>query len=737
MDRSSSWNAVAATVCSLAVASDHSQDGARSAKAAIDCLEALPTRRASCRCARRRRLPLPLQPFLLPYSYQMPAIDTHTPVCHLCRLAAEAPSSQPPKQLRPVSAVVGAGPAGILTAVYLARRGHEVHLYDRRPSPLLVDSSDQHRAFVVALHSRGMRALEGAGFDLAALTAPGSCLQRVAAMGLGSGAAPDGRHITMGSPRIVGPRHAFCRAMVAQAQAMQLPAGGGRISFHWDTSFEGLDVAGRTATFNACAGADSSSSGCDAGSSGSSSASDSGTAAAAEPEQRHQQEQQQQHQLRYDLLVAADGGWSRVRRAAEAQVPALSSSVQQVAGRYKVFMGLPPSSTLPIQGTACSSGSGSCSKSSLEAGADGSEGSTGSTGSSTPVQLRVVQAVGRSLKQGYCMLFVGADPTDGTARGMLAMNAPSWEGLDTPADFRAFLARHFPALPAEWVTEVRLGGVAAGSLCLPAVDPPQQCLSLSAVLRICCALTPGCPAALSHPSLPRLQMSAQLAAHPLAVSGMQVTTTQLHGPSLLLVGDAGHGVTPRTGNGMNAALEDAWLLDQVGAWVPAAMAREYCTRAAQLQTFSQAAHCPGCARRQLTPALPTNLPCLQLLESAGSDTLACLDSLPERFTAARLADAQALTWLDCTAPQRAGTSTWGAAHPAAMGSMLSMAGRSLLRKATGGRWVAPPYLVAMNEQGLPYSKVKAAIQRDNALLAAAGLAAAVGAAVAVAAYLRR
>ena len=66
-----------------------------------------------------------------------------------------------------------------------------------------------------------------------------------------------------------------------------------------------------------------------------------------------------------------------------------------------------------------------------------------------------------------------------------------------------------------------------------------------------------------------------------------------------------------------------------------------------------------------------------------------------------------------------------------------MAGRSLPRKATGGRWVAPPYLVAMNEQGLPYSKVKAAIQRDNALLAAAGLAAAVGAAVAVATYLRR
>jgi hypothetical protein len=137
-----------------------------------------------------------------------------------------------------------------------------------------------------------------------------------------------------------------------------------------------------------------------------------------------------------------------------------------------------------------------------------------------------------------------------------------------------------------------------------------------------------------------------------------------------------------------------------------------------------------------TPAT-CHLPCPQLLESGGSDTPACLDTLPERFTAAHLADAQALCWLDRTAPQRAGTSTWGAAHPAALGNMLGLVGRSLLRKATSGRWVAPPYLVAMNEQGLPYSQVKAAIQRDNALLVAAGLAAAVGAAVAVAACLRR
>jgi kynurenine 3-monooxygenase len=42
-----------------------------------------------------------------------------------------------------------------------------------------------------------------------------------------------------------------------------------------------------------------------------------------------------------------------------------------------------------------------------------------------------------------------------------------------------------------------------------------------------------------------------------------VSVTQLHGPALVLLGDAGHAVTPRTGHGFNAALEDAWLLARV------------------------------------------------------------------------------------------------------------------------------------------------------------------------------
>ena len=81
--------------------------------------------------------------------------------------------SPSPSPRRPVSLVVGAGPAGVLAAAALARRRHQVHAFDRRPSPLACDSSDDHRAFVIMLHARGRHALEAAGFDVAALAAAG------------------------------------------------------------------------------------------------------------------------------------------------------------------------------------------------------------------------------------------------------------------------------------------------------------------------------------------------------------------------------------------------------------------------------------------------------------------------------------------------------------------------------------------------------------------------------------
>ncbi|HVS77479.1 MAG TPA: NAD(P)/FAD-dependent oxidoreductase [Steroidobacteraceae bacterium] len=58
--------------------------------------------------------------------------------------------------------IVGAGLAGALLAVLLARRGFAIDLYDRRPDPRLA-ASERGRSINLALAARGIAALERAG----------------------------------------------------------------------------------------------------------------------------------------------------------------------------------------------------------------------------------------------------------------------------------------------------------------------------------------------------------------------------------------------------------------------------------------------------------------------------------------------------------------------------------------------------------------------------------------------
>jgi kynurenine 3-monooxygenase len=59
-------------------------------------------------------------------------------------------------------AIVGAGLTGPLLAIFLARRGHQVTLYERRPDPRRADL-DAGRSINLALSVRGIDALERAG----------------------------------------------------------------------------------------------------------------------------------------------------------------------------------------------------------------------------------------------------------------------------------------------------------------------------------------------------------------------------------------------------------------------------------------------------------------------------------------------------------------------------------------------------------------------------------------------
>jgi kynurenine 3-monooxygenase len=61
-----------------------------------------------------------------------------------------------------VITIIGAGPAGCLLAILLARRGVEVTLYERRPDPLHTPT-EAGRSINLALAARGIRALQAAG----------------------------------------------------------------------------------------------------------------------------------------------------------------------------------------------------------------------------------------------------------------------------------------------------------------------------------------------------------------------------------------------------------------------------------------------------------------------------------------------------------------------------------------------------------------------------------------------
>ena len=117
-------------------------------------------RRPCRRYCRRHPLSLPLHP-PLPRVATPRSLPTLFPWPLPCSLPSTTTTSIMPSQ--PVSLVVGAGPAGILSAVYLAQRGHEVHLFDKRPSPLVQDAFRQLSWLVLHTGGSGARAEHNLG----------------------------------------------------------------------------------------------------------------------------------------------------------------------------------------------------------------------------------------------------------------------------------------------------------------------------------------------------------------------------------------------------------------------------------------------------------------------------------------------------------------------------------------------------------------------------------------------
>ncbi len=130
-------------------------------------------------------------------------------------------------------AIVGAGLTGPLLAIFLARRGHQVTLYERRPDPRRADL-DAGRSINLALSVRGIDALERAGLADAvlaqALPMRGRILHDTAGNLAFQQYSADGRHAI----------NSVSRAGLNR-QLVEAAGGEANVAFRFEHRLTGLD----------------------------------------------------------------------------------------------------------------------------------------------------------------------------------------------------------------------------------------------------------------------------------------------------------------------------------------------------------------------------------------------------------------------------------------------------------------------------------------------------------------
>lgn len=237
------------------------------------------------------------------------------------------------------------------------------------------------------------------------------------------------------------------------------------------------------------------------------------------------------------------------------------------------------------------------------------------------------------------------------------------------------------------------------------------------------------------PSSTLHMLAEQLATAAWSWAGSWVRCSQLHGPQVLVIGDAAHAVSPSLGQGCNAALEDVTVIKQL---LNAALAN------AVIDSNKQAGHLAGtrtCCRggcgsgegkgvegeKQLTQlsgdsrvdrmwgsnvAMPSRAAC----ESGCCDEKllsAALRTLPESFTAARLPDVLALVWLDENA--RAFRGQMGLFNSCFIMYCAHMYCRPFLRRLAP-LLISKPALQRVWESPVSYQHITSQLKMDGLLL---------------------
>ncbi|BDA47389.1 Kynurenine 3-monooxygenase [Coccomyxa sp. Obi] len=170
--------------------------------------------------------------------------------------------------------VVGAGPAGTLAAIYMAKLNYEVDVYEQRAMPDPVNRN-LDRSYHLAMSHRGMGAVEKVGVDMSRFR---EFPYRGSLLRLQNGAVQEVFHEPI-SAKVLVERMELVRHIVDEAARLVPP---GRLTFHWSHACKEVNVKERQVQFTDASG--------------------------------------ETVRVDYDLLVGADGVNSKVRAELQRQV---------------------------------------------------------------------------------------------------------------------------------------------------------------------------------------------------------------------------------------------------------------------------------------------------------------------------------------------------------------------------------------------------------------------------------